>query len=190
MSPRVGGRRSTPRSRKGGVEETAPEGRRGSRSDGTEPTIPAKRSKANRAKLCEAVDAYLASEPDPGFEDVITLLMLLSSEEAAETFAYLDLPKDETLILIDDCVTARQIANGERKTLATSDREREAARDLAPRRQGGSPLAGERLAQVICVASVGKAQHQARGGPVLRRPRRRDQRSRRKTGPHPRGAAR
>ena len=83
-----------------------------------------KLSEANRAKLGEAVDAYMAREPQLSVEDVITLLMLLSSEEATETFAYLDLPTDETLILIDDCVKARQFANGERKTRATSDRER------------------------------------------------------------------
>jgi hypothetical protein len=81
-------------------------------------------SEANRAKLGEAVDAYMAREPELGVEDVITLLMLLSSEEATETFAYLDLPTAETLTLIDDCVKARQFANGERKTQATSDRER------------------------------------------------------------------
>jgi hypothetical protein len=83
----------------------------------------AKADKVNRAKLCEAVDAYLAIKPDPDFEDVITLLMLLTSK-AAQVFADLNLLEDETLILIDDCVTARQIANGERKTLlATHDRE-------------------------------------------------------------------
>ena len=81
-------------------------------------------SEANRAKLGEAVDAYMAREPELSVEDVITLLMLLSSEEATETFAYLDLPTDETLILIDDCVRARQFANGERKTRLTSDHER------------------------------------------------------------------
>ena len=81
------------------------------------------RSEANRAKLCEAVDAYLDREPQLGLEDVMALLMLLSSEEVTETFAYLDLPTDETLILIDDCVTARQLANDERKTRLTSDHE-------------------------------------------------------------------
>ncbi len=84
----------------------------------------AKADKANQAKLCEAVDAYLANRPDPNYEDVITLLMLLTSEKAAQVFADLNLLEDETLILIDDCVTARQFANGERKTRATSDRER------------------------------------------------------------------
>jgi hypothetical protein len=84
----------------------------------------AKLSEANRAKLGEAVDAYMAREPEVGVEDVITLLMLLSSEEATETFAYLDLPTDETLTLIDDCVKARQFANGERKTRVTPDHER------------------------------------------------------------------
>jgi hypothetical protein len=83
-----------------------------------------KLSEANRAKLGEAVDAYMAREPQLGVEDVMTLLMLLSSEEATEAFAYLDLPTDETLTLINDCVKARQFANGERKTRATSDRER------------------------------------------------------------------
>jgi hypothetical protein len=83
-----------------------------------------KLSEANRAKLGEAVDAYMAREPQLGVEDVMALLMLLSSEEATETFAYLDLPTDEALILIGDCVMARQIANGERKTRVTSDRER------------------------------------------------------------------
>ena len=80
-------------------------------------------SEANRAKLGEAVDAYMAREPELSVEDVITLLMLLRSEKATGTFAYLDLPTDETLTLIDDCVTARQFANGERKTRATPDRE-------------------------------------------------------------------
>jgi hypothetical protein len=83
----------------------------------------AKADKANQAKLCEAVDTYLANKPDPDFEDVITLLMLLTSKKAAQVFADLDLLKDETLVLIDDCVTARQFANGERKTRATPDRE-------------------------------------------------------------------
>jgi hypothetical protein len=83
----------------------------------------AKADKANQAKLCEAVDAYLANKPDPDFEDVITLLMLLTSEKAAQVFADLELLEDETLILIDDCVTARQFANGERKTRATPDPE-------------------------------------------------------------------
>ena len=90
----------------------------------SEAQFQAKLSEANRAKLGEAVDAYMAREPELGVEDVITLLMLLRSEEATETFAYLDLPTAETLTLIDDCVRARQFANSERKTRATSDRER------------------------------------------------------------------
>ena len=49
---------------------------------------------------------------------VITLLMLLSSEEATETFAYLDLPTDEALILIDDCVTARRLYAGKHQAHA------------------------------------------------------------------------
>jgi hypothetical protein len=84
----------------------------------------AKLSEANRAELDEAVDAYMADQPELGVEEVITLLMLLSSEKATETFAYLDLRTDETLNLIDDCVTVRQIANFVRKARATSDRER------------------------------------------------------------------
>jgi len=85
----------------------------------SEAQFQAKLSEANRAKLGEAVDAYMAREPELGVEDVMALLMLLSSEEATETFAYFGLPTDETLTLIDDCVKARQ-----RKTPSTSDRER------------------------------------------------------------------
>jgi hypothetical protein len=78
----------------------------------------AKLSEANRAKLGEAVDAYMAREPGLRAEDVITPLMLLSSEKATETFAYLDLPTDETLILIDDCVRARRLYAGKHQAHA------------------------------------------------------------------------
>jgi hypothetical protein len=44
----------------------------------------------------------MAREPQLGVEDVMALLMLLSSEEATETFAYLDLPTAETLTLSAD----------------------------------------------------------------------------------------
>ena len=74
----------------------------------SEAQFQAKLREANRAKLGEAVDAYMAREPELGVEDVITLLMLLSSDEATETFAYLDLPTAETLTLIHDCVEARR----------------------------------------------------------------------------------
>ena len=96
---------------------------KGDRTTLSQAQFQTKLSEANRAKLGEAVDAYMAREPQLGVEDVIALLMLLSSEDATETFAYLDLPTDETLTLIHDCVKARQFANGERKTRATPDRE-------------------------------------------------------------------
>jgi hypothetical protein len=66
--------------------------------------------------------------------------MLLTSK-AAQVFADLNLLEDETLILIDDCVTARQIANGERKTRATHDREWEVR---AISRRGDKAAAGSR----------------------------------------------
>jgi hypothetical protein len=47
----------------------------------------------------EAVAAYMARMPELGVEDVMALLILLTSEKATETFASLDLSKDETLTL-------------------------------------------------------------------------------------------
>jgi hypothetical protein len=89
----------------------------------------AKLSEANRANLSEAVDAYMVREPGLGFEEVMTLTRLLTADEAAETLTGLDLTRDETLTLIDDCVTARRLYAGKHQAHA----ER-LSRDAWPRR--------------------------------------------------------
>jgi hypothetical protein len=81
-------------------------------------TSAAKLSEANRAELSEVIDAYMVREPELGFEDVMTLIRLLTADEAAETLAGLDLTRDESLTLIDDCVTARQLYAGEHQAHA------------------------------------------------------------------------
>ena len=78
----------------------------------------AKLSEANRANLSEAVDAYMVREPGLGFEDVMTLIRLLTADEAAKTLAGLDLTREETLTLIDDCVTARRLYAGKHQAQA------------------------------------------------------------------------
>jgi hypothetical protein len=78
----------------------------------------AKLNEANRANLSEAVDACMVRKPGLGFEDVMTLTRLLTADEAAETLAGLDLTRDETLTLIDDCVTARRLYAGKHQAHA------------------------------------------------------------------------
>ena len=48
----------------------------------------------------------------------MTLIRLLTADEAAETLAGLDLTRDESLTLIDDCVTARRLYAGEHQAHA------------------------------------------------------------------------